>query len=481
MVVRRGICLAVLTGVIVSTSVFAAEAKLPSTLNLTTPVPLTFRARDKSEFNHATNELDLRGDVQLRYKDLDLSCDELRLNLEEDWVEGCGHVKITQGANFFTGDRFHYRFSTRQGTIDNAHVQLDGLDYTGEEIIVDGPAIHVKNATVTACQSPRHHFEIRSEQIDYLKGKSVTLRRSYLVVGGHRLFRIPKFTKNLQRGTGIYNADQGFSPILFVNARDGIFLGGQYAYQFTPGTDHWFGAMNFGYSAVRGFRGGPDLGFEHRDFLVVLRSRYHETADYHFNPALLVDIRPEISIQNTPITVMPHRLAAYGVASYGFFKELPSNLTGARRTMQFHLDTRPATPGYKYFAHAFFRRSDYSNSIRSLTAYGAEFGTHGKLSQALEGDFLIGLQEVGGGTPFQFDEVLIAKELQAKFDYRMSRAWIVPFLVRYDIQRNSIRDLRLGLMRAYDCVAYGMSFDTARREFRFEGRFLLRGNRQTTH
>ncbi len=431
-------------------------------------VPLKVKA-DRTVLNR--NRLEASGNVRFEFRDIELTCDEFEAELDGQTFEARGHVRLTQGARKFSGDRLRYNLQTQQGSIDQAHVELEGFDFTGDEIIVSGPRIVIKGATATACLSPRRHFELHSREIEIVQGQNATLRGSYLVIGGRRLVRVPKYTVNLKRSESLYQ-NQGLKPELFVNGRDGVFLGGRYEYQFDPGRDHFFGAATFGQSLVRGFRGGPELGYEGHDFNLLVRAKYHDTADYHFNPDLLVDIRPELLARSRPLVLIPKRLGTYLVLGYGSYLELPTKVSGTRTTFEYHLDTRAAQTRYRLFAHGSFRRSEYSGNT-ALSVYGFEVGTHGKLTRALEGDFVLALQEVNGRSKFQFDEVLIAKELQAKFDYRVSRGWIVPFLVRYDIERSAVRDSRFGLMRAYDCIAYGMSFDTARREFRFEGRVLL--------
>ena len=46
----------------------------------------------------------------------------------------------------------------------------------------------------------------------------------------------------------------------------------------------------------------------------------------------------------------------------------------------------------------------------------------------------------------------------------------MPIDLRYDLDRKEFRDKSIGLLRSYKAFAYGMSYQAARRELKFEFR-----------
>jgi len=80
------------------------------------------------------------------------------------------------------------------------------------------------------------------------------------------------------------------------------------------------------------------------------------------------------------------------------------------------------------------------------------------------------LTRESGHTPFRFDLVEIPRELRTTFDVELTPRFLLPFDLRYDLGQSKVRDVTFGILRSYKIFAYGVEYQTARRDLRLEVR-----------
>ena len=124
-------------------------------------------------------------------------------------------------------------------------------------------------------------------------------------------------------------------------------------------------------------------------------------------------------------------------------------------------------PGSGAFARLFSAYSSYGKG-GNYRNNGVELGYDGQFIHRLRGEISVRLTDIKGQTPFRFDQVEIARELRATADYQLSPRYILPFDLRYDLQQNRFRDETFGILRSYKTFAYGVTYQTARRDLRLE-------------
>ena len=124
-------------------------------------------------------------------------------------------------------------------------------------------------------------------------------------------------------------------------------------------------------------------------------------------------------------------------------------------------------PGPGAFARLFSAYSSYGKG-RTYRNNGVELGYDGQLLPRLRGQVSLRLTDVKGDTPFRFDRVEIRRELRTTVDYQLSPRYILPFDLRFDLEKGRFRDETFGLLRSYKTFAYGLTYQTARRDLRLE-------------
>ena len=124
-------------------------------------------------------------------------------------------------------------------------------------------------------------------------------------------------------------------------------------------------------------------------------------------------------------------------------------------------------PGPGGFARLFSAYSSYGNG-GTYRNNGVELGYDGRFFNRLDGQISVRLTDVKGDTPFRFDRVEIRRELRATVDYQLSPRYIIPLDLRFDLQQGRFRDETFGILRSYKNFAYGVTYQTARRDLRLE-------------
>jgi hypothetical protein len=236
--------------------------------------------------------------------------------------------------------------------------------------------------------------------------------------------------------------------------------------------------LDLGLSARLGFRGGASLENRSPLGLFALQARRADVITTQLTNRLAVDRTPELSFDSALFPVLRlgggRGVGGFASASAGRFSERvigSSAVAGRTRSNRYTatvgLTTRVDDRDGVY-ADVFATRSRYSLNSARYNNTGFEVGYLGRLLPRVRG--LISLRQVsiGGATPFLFDTVEIPKELRATFDIEASPRYLIPIDLRYDLDSDRLRDKSIGVLRNYKTFAYGLIYQTARRDLRLE-------------
>lgn len=124
---------------------------------------------DKLTYDKATDQTTASGNAILEKNDFRLSADEVRYNRTSLTGEAEGHVRVSSGEDWLTGERMEMDLSNRIGTIYNATLFLRQNNYhiTGEKIQKVGENSYSgQDVTITTCDGDAPAWTISGKDLD---------------------------------------------------------------------------------------------------------------------------------------------------------------------------------------------------------------------------------------------------------------------------------------------------------------------------
>lgn len=389
-----------------------------------------------------------------------------------------------------TGQNLRFDFKTQRGTLDSAVVRSDadlfadaleinGKNYTAHNVVLRPGGLTEEERRIYGTPP----LSIRARAVDVRPGKgakgfSLAARNAALYVGGTRLLPIPASVFGL--GGGTTGHDVKVTPDVSFNSDDRLFLATRVGFSLTQNPRQLLVISDLGYSARVGFRGGAIVISDQKFGSFRLLAQYRSIVTTQLTNRLELDRRPEVRFQSPAFaTLVLPRLGRSGFSvdgGYGSFFErstlsgdpiggISSDRLQGRLLFSTRLDAHTGP-----FLRAFASSARYSKNRQNYNAQGVQFGFAGQLVPRINGEVSLRLTSTTGQTPFRFDLIEIPRELRTTFDVSLVPRFVVPIDVRYDLDRSKVRDSTFGLLRSYKVFAYGLVYQTSRRDLRLEVR-----------
>ena len=202
---------------------------------------------DEADFNDATGDLEVRGNVHYR-----------NLTSDEDlYAEKVSYNTRTENGTFYDA----------HGTVSSASQAAARILTTDNPFYIDGPVVHktkdeyvVLDGTVTNCDPDHPWWTMRAPKTRIVPGESATIHRGVLRLKGAPLLYLPIYKKSLER----VPRKSGFlTPSIGTSSRFGFVLAESYYWAINRSYDATF---NGTYYSARGgasqvtFRGRPTAG-----------------------------------------------------------------------------------------------------------------------------------------------------------------------------------------------------------------------------
>ncbi len=162
---------------------------------------------DEGEYLKVDNSdeeiLSASGNVYLRYKNILMRANELRLNVKTRDMICKGNVILWDGKKEITGEKIFYNLDSKNGIIYNGKSKIGKVVYSGSIIkkIEKGPYI-IEEGRFTSCKASRPHYYIEASKIWVYPDDKIVLFNAYYIVSGVKLFWIPLYFR-FEKGTGI--------------------------------------------------------------------------------------------------------------------------------------------------------------------------------------------------------------------------------------------------------------------------------------
>ena len=383
------------------------------------------------------------------------------------------------------GNDLVYDFKTGIGTLDAAKLRLATLTISVDSLEINGKSYRARNVVLRPggltdeelkiYGTPPFNLRARQIAIDPVEKNGrlrerATLRGAGLYFKSTRILPVPNYSF-FPGGSG--NTGSRLIPGISFNSGDRVLVTTNFQFPLDTQPERLSATADVGYSARVGFRGGASLVSSVPAGRFALNLRRNDVISSQLTNRIQLDRRPELTYSSPAFLQFGLGKQRAGFAFDASLGDFSERLLGAGRRVsstraqgRLVLTTR-LQPGPGAFARLFTSYASYGAG-GSYTNTGVELGYYGQLLPRLRGQISARLTDVNGQTPFRFDLVEIRRELRATADYQLSPRYIIPLDLRYDLQSNRFRDETFGILRSYKTFAYGIAYQTARRDLRLE-------------
>ena len=180
--------------------------------------PVNYTADDSLVYDAQTKDAKLFGNAEVKYENMDLKSDKIRMNLDSSLVHATGSPDSTQkngikgrpvfvmGSDNYDTDTISFNFKTKKGFVQNAYTkQEDGFLTSKISKRTESGDVYLAHGRYTTCDKEHPDFYISLSRAKVRPGKDVTFGPAYLVVADVPLpFAIPygffPFTKSYSSG-----------------------------------------------------------------------------------------------------------------------------------------------------------------------------------------------------------------------------------------------------------------------------------------
>lgn len=180
--------------------------------------PVTYSANDSLVYDAMTKDAKLYGNSEVKYENMDLKSDKIRMNLDSSLVHATGSPDSTEksgikgrpvfvmGADNYDTDTIAFNFKTKKGLVQNALTkQEDGFLRSKLSKRTATGEVYLAHGRYTTCDKEHPDFYISLSRAKVRPGKDVVFGPAYIVVADVPLpFAIPygffPFTKSYSSG-----------------------------------------------------------------------------------------------------------------------------------------------------------------------------------------------------------------------------------------------------------------------------------------
>ena len=155
--------------------------------------PVVYSANDSITYDGKTGVARLFGDSKVKYENMDLQSDRVRMHLDSSMVHAVGtpdtlgkligRPVFVQGTDKYESDTMSFNFKTKKGFITDVYTQQeDGYLTSMQSKRNDKGELFLQHGRYTTCDDPHPDFYISLSRAKVRPGKDVVFGPAYLVV-----------------------------------------------------------------------------------------------------------------------------------------------------------------------------------------------------------------------------------------------------------------------------------------------------------
>lgn len=203
---------------------------------------------DESDRDNEADTLDLRGNVQIIFKDQHLSCQSARINFRAKTIDAMGEVLVVGPKATAGGERVYLDYESNTGVIYGGYVQSGNVYVEGRLITRMSESDYLaEGAKFTTCTNCPESWSFSGQKIRAELGGYAYIKNSFLRVGGFPFIWLPYLVVPLKsdRQTGL------LTPEFEVSDSGGLTLSEGFFWAMSRSTDSTWTFKNY---ELRGFK-----------------------------------------------------------------------------------------------------------------------------------------------------------------------------------------------------------------------------------
>jgi LPS-assembly protein len=231
---------------------------------------IELKSADQVRYEVERRTVRASGNVRFAYDDVEVACDEMVANLEENTAALSGRVVLRAKGEELHGATLLVRLDTRQWELAPAKAAisphyfergvLSPLYVGAREVQGLADRLVVRGATFTTCDLPHPHYEIVARRLRIWPGRKLIADHAAVFILGKHIFTLPWFLVSLREPQR-----QPIVPQLGQNEFEGYYLKTLVNYVINPNS---YGAAHLDLMSRRGF----GKGIEHTEVYPTGRS-----------------------------------------------------------------------------------------------------------------------------------------------------------------------------------------------------------------
>jgi hypothetical protein len=140
-----------------------------------------------------------KGDVKMKYREIELYCQEADYDVKTNVAHVKGDVKIIRGDTTLYGEDVVYDFNTHNAHINDIRVEDYPIYGEAKSAEKEGQEKYrMRDSYVTTCDLKEPHYRLVAKQITVYPGEKVVAKNMTLMVGKVPVFYIPFFSQSLK-------------------------------------------------------------------------------------------------------------------------------------------------------------------------------------------------------------------------------------------------------------------------------------------
>lgn len=203
---------------------------------------LILKNADSMIRNDEKKIIELKGNVELIFKQQYLSTDRATIHLEKKQLEAIGNVVLATSSIYAEAEKLFFNYRTNQGVLYKGFIQSEKTSFSGEVIYKTGEnEYEVKEANYTTCTNCAPSWSFSGNKIDATFGENARIKNSFLKIKNIPVFWFPYFIVPLKnsRQSGL------LSPVIESSNKGGSTIGINYYHVNSESSDSLFSLTNY--------------------------------------------------------------------------------------------------------------------------------------------------------------------------------------------------------------------------------------------
>ena len=184
---------------------------------------------DHIEYDELDGTIYAKGKVKVLYRDITLTCDEIRMSTKSEDVEASGHIVLIEKDSTVKGEHIKYNLKQKLGVVDNIEYSRTPWFFKGRRIErPDEKNANMEQSIATTCSDHEHpHYKLVSGRIHLLVDEKIECWDTVVYIGEIPIFYFPYYYKDFRNGSSPLSLRPGYSSY------EGAFLKMAYNYELT--------------------------------------------------------------------------------------------------------------------------------------------------------------------------------------------------------------------------------------------------------